>query len=477
MSGRIAYICLSDLHLGDSDSLLTSAAQTSEGRPGPSDVLAQLVTCLGELTAGQDGPLPTLILNGDILELAFGPLNHALGVFESFLEMLTSRDNPVVGRIVYVPGNHDHHIWELARETQYALALAARHSESGPPVARHTTPLSIDAAVPDRLLGALLAHATKGPGADDEQHHGRHDLRVAYPNLALHDAESGRVVLFHHGHFVEQLYRLFSRGSRWLFPQRAKADTVERIEAENFAWIEFVWSLLGRSGEAGEDVENLFEMLRYPQRTRAYTRELARRVAPQIRMPFLPFTWMRRYVLGNVLQRLSVRLEGERLLGADACSESSLRGVKEYLFGPAYRQLETELGDVPENVTFVFGHTHKPFEMQLDDPRGRPVRLLNTGGWTIDTADANATYGAAAVLVSDDLDVVSVNAFRDAPGVATSRAEVHAAPGSRPGALHAAVSATVASSSAWRALSQLIVEESAQKRVRHRERFGSGPRE
>ncbi len=31
--------------------------------------------------------------------------------------------------------------------------------------------------------------------------------------------------------------------------------TIEGIETENFAWIDFFWSMMGRSGEAGEAVE------------------------------------------------------------------------------------------------------------------------------------------------------------------------------------------------------------------------------
>ena len=60
-----------------------------------------------------------------------------------------------------------------------------------------------------------------------------------------------------------------------------------------------------------------------------------------------------------------------------------------------------------------------------------PVNLANTGGWVVDTIDANPLQGAAAVLVDEDLEVVSSSAVRPAgrsiaiPG--TSQ------PGDRPG--------------------------------------------
>jgi len=483
VSERIAYVCLSDLHLGDADSVLTQVAPTPEGRPQPSAALQQLVVCLRTLAASQQGPPPTLILNGDVLELAFGPMHHALGVFEHFLARLTEPGREAVGKIVYVPGNHDHHIWELARETRYARDLATSHTADGPPPVRHATGLGFDAAVSGSLLDLLLDHVRNG-GAHDtaaaSSTVGR-GLRIAYPNFALHDPTRRRAVLFHHGHFVEELYRLFSRARALLVPGSPPAATVEQIETENFAWIEFVWSLLGRSGEAGEDVETIFEMLRYPARVKAYTADLARRVAPRIRMPFLPFAWMRCFVIRHVLRRLLARIDVERLDSDDVCSVVGMRGIQAYLFGPALRQMQDEFGTTPDEMTFVFGHTHKPFEKSMHDPAGRPVSILNTGGWTIETAKANTTYGASVVLVSEDLETVSLRVFQDGDDLAAASADpeealpaLRAAPDAAPSAFREAVSKAVTGehAAAWQSLARCIAEEAVLKRARHVQRYG-----
>src|SRR5260370_13963042 len=75
----IRYVILSDLHFGAENSVLTalnerpaSASETgfSADPQRPSPLLSGLVDGLRELTRGQDRP-PTLILAGDILDLAF----------------------------------------------------------------------------------------------------------------------------------------------------------------------------------------------------------------------------------------------------------------------------------------------------------------------------------------------------------------------------------------------------------------------
>src|SRR5262245_50193757 len=70
---KIKYVCLSDMHLGAENSLLTKlttdCADTEPIKPSPA--LVQLVECLKSLISQNDnGEKPTLILNGDILELA-----------------------------------------------------------------------------------------------------------------------------------------------------------------------------------------------------------------------------------------------------------------------------------------------------------------------------------------------------------------------------------------------------------------------
>src|SRR5437868_15523564 len=43
-------------------------------------------------------------------------------VFERFIELIFPEDGEALfdtKNILYIPGNHDHHIWENARETQY----------------------------------------------------------------------------------------------------------------------------------------------------------------------------------------------------------------------------------------------------------------------------------------------------------------------------------------------------------------------
>ncbi len=140
----IRYVCLSDMHLGAEASLLTNMppGSTQADPLNASPVLQGLVECLRYLIIrnADQTRKPTLILLGDILELALANDNLAAMVFERFLDFAMPPGHELFENIIYIPGNHDHHLWESARETQYVLNyLAKTKPETSLDIPWHTT--------------------------------------------------------------------------------------------------------------------------------------------------------------------------------------------------------------------------------------------------------------------------------------------------------------------------------------------------
>ncbi len=461
----IRYIVLSDLHLGDKDSLLTRLDLDGEvDSRGVSPALEALVEALRDLvrrTCG--GVLPTIVLNGDAVELAYGSVGGALSTFEQLASALLDPAAPVADGIVLIPGNHDHHLWEMARETQYRIEVAdSRPSMAELPSPRHVTRMAIGRSVPSRMLNTVLE--ARGGAVDEES--SSDSVRVLYPNMALVDDRLGRAVVIHHGHYVEPLYHFFSRVRRLFFPDRPQPTTVAEIEEENFAWVDFVWSLFGRSGGAGKDVERVFDMLLYPERTRALAAGLAERVAPVVQMPFLPTRWLRQFVLRHVFLRVAEHMGTERTRFHVVCSDGTIEGIQRYLFGPALTQLNDEFGDGERELTFLFGHTHKPFERVLASEDGsQKATVFNSGGWTIDTLSPDPAFGASILLIGEELDVVSIRVFNDGPDGRHFRERVLAPDGGGTGAAflgameEALVAARESASNPWDRLGRALRQE------------------
>jgi hypothetical protein len=108
----------------------------------------------------------------------------------------------------------------------------------------------------------------------------------------------------------------------------------------------------------------------------------------------------------------------ERTRPADAPVREQERRIRRLLDGP----LAAALGATPDQpyptpVTFLYGHTHKPYGRTFDSEGfARPVTVHNTGGWVVDEVLPEAGLGGSAVLVDDQLRAVRLDLFRQTPG-------------------------------------------------------------
>ncbi len=426
----IRYVCLSDLHLGAQNSLLTNL--TSDGRgsdPGaPSPVLRELVSSLRWIIDRNENKdrKPTLILAGDVFELALATDNQAAMAFERFIELLM----PAMGErlfenLLFIPGNHDHHLWETARETQYVNYIQRDPGQQPGmelKVPWHATNMFHASPNPHPVVSPFVNGIIgRYPHLKDVV------VETIYPNMGLRSADKQRCVLITHGHFIESRYQLMSRLKRFMFPDAKKPSFVWDIEGENFAWIDFYWSSLGRSGEVGTHIEIVYDKLQDPAQTRLLVERIAAGLARSPKRPawknwLLERALRRVFRLAMSLASHSDRSVPETFLGADASE-----GFKAWMEGPVLNQIQSELGDgIPPQVAVIFGHTHKPFESEMTLKNYPPnVGVYNSGGWAVDTPAVQPLHGGSILLMDEDLHVVSLRMYNESDRNDDYRVRVH----------------------------------------------------
>lgn len=421
-SADIGWICLSDTHFGAENSLLsdlpTGSIKVDVIQPSP--VLEKLVECLAALVATNSGAnKPTLVLNGDILEMALAEDNVAAMVFDRFIDLAFAGSQPIFDdTIVYLAGNHDHHMWETARERQYSDYVAGRPPDSPLEAPWHAT-LMFERDGGGHPQAELLTALVQRRGGEQLT------VNVAYPNYAVGD--DNRVVIFHHGHFIEALYRLMSTLRAAIFPGQQAGPDIWDWESDNFAWIDFFWSSLGRSGQAGEDVGLIYDCLQQPASIGLLASNLA--AAAVGRIPHLPRLLLRpaRWAIRPIIRRLATKvLTHERAHADILLTAGAEKGLDAFLKGPLRRQLERERpGGSNSDVNFVFGHTHKPFErVQRVDGFRNPVSVYNTGGWVVDTLTTKPVQGASIVVVDTAYQVASIRVYNQSDNTSDYRVTV-----------------------------------------------------
>lgn len=405
----IRYVCLSDTHFGAETSLLTDLGAHGMIQPGrPSPVLAGLGECLRELLSKNQSPdiKPTLILNGDILELALAQDNDAAMVFQRFVEVTMLDGDPLFSGILFNPGNHDHHLWETARETQYAEYIKGLVWEKRIEPAWHVSRIFRE-PVESYFFNRLL-----------NRHPKLKDLKIdtAYPNFGLLSKDLRKGIIFHHGHLTEEMYSLMSILKTMLFPGSKIPMDIWGIESENFAWIDFFWSALGRSADVGVGIGRVYEKLQDKEQVKKLLHNLAKGLAEK----YGSSGW-----LANLMEERFIELVGNAIVNSmgslerrntDApLSAESEKGLKQYVEWPLKNHIVAELGFSPDRVSFVFGHTHKPWQgVRTYERYSEPVLVYNSGGWVVDHVERDDKYGASVILADENLDVVSLCMYKEA---------------------------------------------------------------
>lgn len=454
---KIKYIVISDIHLGAYNSLLTYIEEfpdpvkdSDRFKVNPqktSPALAELLNCLKHIVHSVNGSSkpPQFILLGDVLELALGDINEASMTFERFLEIAYKETKHLFSEsILYIPGNHDHHLWETAREKQYMEYIANLKPNQYINQTWHTTKMVDPDFIQSDLLTGILRRNKKLKRAE---------AVIAYPNLEISSKNRKRSVFLTHGHFLENIYSLMSTMQRILLPEidddpdapkgnrsvwskmndynpfkRAKEITMPKsiyvLERENFAWIDFFWSTLGRSGQVGTGIGLIYDMLQDAKAVGKLAQNVSAYLLRNLNLPFLlrilGIKWLLYKGFSYILTRIVVKVgQAERGMSNSVLSDEVVHNIDSYLGEtlPAQWEAETKKSkrEFPNDYTFIFGHTHKPFAVETQD-LGLKIpgkEVFNTGGWVVDTVQPMSSHGGAVLFIDEDANVASFRVYTE----------------------------------------------------------------
>lgn len=410
---NLLFVSLSDLHLGEEDSLLTNL---SLGEPvpeprAPGPCMLALVNYLHAVKrwVNKEKSIPFLILNGDIIELAITSYPLAVAYFRLFLTEIAKRK--LFDRLIYIPGNHDHALWSLVRDLHFIHSLSRQPELPKQPEVEHVTQLSIPRkSTILEMLGANLPMEVTAP-----------PLLIANPAFRLQSLE-GREFLFHHGHLMEDLYKMSS-----LLRDRILSDLpmeelkkkflrtdLREIEVENWPWIDFIWSSFARAGRVGKTLETFYELLSNPEGIETLVQRVTEIIRTDFNIPFVPEFFeddLIRFVLRKALEQGGIgsheRADPTRPAFNDDIKMMVVRFISHYM----KKELADEgLRPSINRTCFLFGHTHKPFmdELHEGEVDFGTVAVINSGGWVVESEEFRPGYGPGIIIGSNSGDLALV---------------------------------------------------------------------
>ncbi|HQW46784.1 MAG: hypothetical protein IPI22_06710 [Bacteroidetes bacterium] len=407
---NIKYVIFSDLHLGAENSILTNLVSNSVETDDTqaSEVLIKMVACLRDVVSkNTDTQKPVLVLNGDIVELALTSTNKASMAFERFIELVMPADGEALfdKNVLYLSGNHDHNLWERSRNHYYIQYLETLKAGDYIEDEIHCTKLFNSEIIPATFLGALFHRYA---------HLQDVNVTTVYPSHALLSEDKQKCVIISHGHYVESIYSLMTSLRSKIFPDRVNPLVMEELENENYAWVDFFWSTLGRSGSVGKDINLIYDKLQDPAQVKILIKNIAESFTENIKNKVMG--WVEEKLLQELLTLTLGRMaSNERNEPEVVLTPDATKGLKQFIELYIANQIKQELnGYLPPNVSFVFGHTHKPYQqMYTYEGYANPVKVYNSGGWVVDTMKMQPLHGGSVILIDEHLDVLALQMYRE----------------------------------------------------------------
>jgi len=322
MKKIIKALALSDLHLGELETLLYNSKDEF-------NLVDIAIDKISELSQGDevfDSGVEELILIGDILELSEADEDEAYSNAKAFLVPLIKRINP--DKIVYIPGNHDHHLWVELLKAEYSVS---KYKKCVPKIRTNSSITKKEIFIKNCLANSYPV--TK--------------VDIRYPNYLLETEKA--YYLFDHGHLFSTFVYGFTKNAKDL------ADAEEK----SYRWMELLWYRKKK-----KFLKRLFLI-----------REIFWDYLRRLKLEIPYYLKLRKSKTSSRGTRF--REDCKPLLDDDL--REKILWYLEKICGISSK--------VEKDFHFIFGHTHNGGRLLRDDRKvrlnGRFITLWNTGGWIV----------------------------------------------------------------------------------------------
>lgn len=337
-------LVISDTHFGEGDAILAADPQEAERANARIDGLMAWLA--------DEGPFREIILLGDIWELWSANFQAAREASELFLSQLGQLP---FERMIFLPGNHDHHLLVQHQLVEQIMALRGDREIEVPAYTQRS--------FNDSYLARLFPPDV-GPR-----------FTVSYPDHFATVAD--RQIIFHHGHHagVLQGRSVFSSGPLFILRRLENiglAD-ISRSDLELASTIIFEFMYAASLGEQTRTKLNRFwdNFLR------------AKRIL--MAAQFVLLAPLRLFL--NRTTRGTTSQDVERFAGA---IERLLAMMAAERHAP-----------VPCDA-YIFGHTHRAGIVRHSHPdRARPMLLVNSGSWLHEPAKRNRASEGTFLIIDE----------------------------------------------------------------------------
>lgn len=408
----------SDIHLGDESSKLhppdtnNNSSQQNSKSLSYNKWISQFIETL--YNHFPRGPVDYLILNGDILDFSISSFENTMKVAQKFFQTIkrnklkneeNKNEQEVVKQIIYIPGNHDKHIWDAVEWEVNIIRRLKKHST--PYSFKRTQPGIINLSDEDKNLflpGIHFADEINKRYGDlfleglFEDKHNIILINIVYPNLYI--TTDKKLYIITHGHLLDAPWVLLSElleGFEGIY-----CSEVKHFEEYNYPLTSMICTGVGQGGEVSKLLYKIVEEIRKNEDKHKLLNEMIDHVLSRIpevtgknscifSIINKPLIYLLKKIIFHFLKggKFEHPRNNEKYL--DIQNDLAKKNRLERFYNASLKQVGKIMRDKDiktdgeKNISLIFGHTHVPMEGEKLSLNGIDLSLYNTGGWLKDT--------------------------------------------------------------------------------------------
>ncbi len=401
-------ICLSDVHIGENEGGVSGVGGDSyvklEDGVFVRKEFQTLLTKLKNLyKVNKTNKIQYLILMGDQWDLAVQPMPYSFNLSFGFFNHIGLED--YFKQIIFIPGNHDHHLWRMF-QTQKCVVDPLKNIQSQRKRRQKSNRKDEVFSYPQVLAGyldltastpTLTVRDNNDPDAGKSFISGLTDtsnlpVTTVYPNLYVIYECGGKkeAMLLTHGHLFDPGWNIVTDILKPSFAEMGiKNMNLKILEMLNSPVTEF-WNYSTAMMGKYDMIETIYDSLLnkiYPKLIPDLINDLfdyLKKEVGGITFDVLDWKWVKELIDKKVK---------DMILGAVG---TDARYDQKFIENNADRVKNYMVMSLPyinrQSVTgfsrLIFGHTHVPLFGWQTDLLGNKLEIYNTGGWVhIDKTD------------------------------------------------------------------------------------------
>lgn len=423
-----AAICLSDFHIGENVGGVSGVGGESyvklEENVFVRKEFQTLISRLKEsYCVGEENKIKYLIIMGDQWDLAVQPMPYSFNLSFGFFN--NSGLENYFERMIYIPGNHDHHLWRIFQTqkcvleplqkirgrkddqaatggndkiSSYPQVLAGYLDLTGP-----TPTLSIDGDGDLDSGNSFISGLTDKSGLT---------VTTVYPNLYVLYNQNGqkKAMLLTHGHLFDPGWNIVTDILQPSFKEmgltKMNLTILEMLNSPVTEFWNYSTAMMGKYDMIETIYDNLLNNV-FPKLLPDLFSDLLTYLKAntsggiQTAVDILDWKWVRNYIDGKVKTAILGGVGTDARYDQNFIEKNSSR-IKNYI---ALSLPYIHRQSVAVFSRLVFGHTHVPLYGWQTEALGNQMEVYNTGGWV----NIDKTDYPLPLTIADNGDISALN--------------------------------------------------------------------